>query len=145
MTRREAAEVNDSGWRARHPRATLIRRFSGVWLCAACLVLTCVGASDAKAQSGDAHQATEPVCCFKLSIWDEESVGGSYSDPSQTGQNPVGDYGYDLRGTAYGLAVLEPPHSGSRIFCQLTGASLPRQRTRPTTLCLMAIGRSAAR
>jgi hypothetical protein len=52
------------------------------------------------------------MCCFKLSIWDEELVQGSYSDPSKTGQNPLGDYSYDVRGTAYGLAVLEPPSSG---------------------------------
>ena len=82
MTRREAAEVKNSDWRVRHPRATLIKRFSAVWLSAVCLILTCVGASYANTQSRDAHQATEPTCCFKLSIWDEERVQGFYLDRS---------------------------------------------------------------
>jgi hypothetical protein len=112
MTRREAAEVNNGPSRVRHLRATLIRRFSAVWLCAACLVLTCVGASYANTKSRDAHQATAPMCCFKLSIWDEERVQGFYQDPSKTGQNPLGLYDYEVNGTAYGLAVLEPDVRG---------------------------------
>jgi hypothetical protein len=113
MTHREAAGVKARDWRVRHPRATLTRRSSAVWLCAACLVvLTCVGASYANAQAPDAHQATAPMCCFKLSIFDSEVVSGTYTDASGTGQDPAGQYYYHLFGAAYGLAVLEPPNSG---------------------------------
>jgi hypothetical protein len=95
----------------RQPQATLTGRSSVVWLCAACLVvLACVGASYANAQAPDAHQATEPMCCFKLSIFDAEIVSGTYTDASGVGRDPAGDYYYHVFGTAYGLAVLYGPN-----------------------------------
>ena len=89
----------------------LIRRVSALWLCGACLLLA-LGASPANGATRRAQAAAAPGCCFKLSIYDDETLSVSYNVMESSTVNNfrptiTGEWRYFVTGTAYGLALLE--------------------------------------
>ncbi len=85
----------------------LVRRVSALWLCGACVLLV-VGASSVRAATPHARVAAGgPVCCFRLSIYDDELVHAYYNLNQGNGVTITGGWTFAVDGTAYGLAELE--------------------------------------
>jgi hypothetical protein len=74
--------------------------------------LACAGTAAGAAHSNAptartrATAASNPMCCFSVSIFADEILEAHYK-PESSG-TPKGDYRYHLEGTAYGLAKLYP-------------------------------------
>jgi hypothetical protein len=76
-------------------------------------VLLALGASPANGATHRAQSAAAPGCCFKLSIYDDETVAANYNvmesyTVNQFRPTILGHWLYAVTGTAYGLALLKP-------------------------------------